>query len=98
MVSWGQIVEYSELFTKGGSEGGDSEATFSVTGPLKVIVWDAETRNKGDRRRACVPKKGVNIGQLADVVVQWLQTNPQARHYAAAGLVAEAVSKAFPCR
>src|SRR5476649_616089 len=49
MVSWGQIVEYSELFTKGGSGGeggGDSEATQRVNGPLRVIVWDAETRQR----------------------------------------------------
>ncbi len=49
MVSWGQIVEYSELFTKGGGDGGgggDTENTHRVNGLLKVIVWDAETRQR----------------------------------------------------
>ncbi|HTR86913.1 MAG TPA: SOS response-associated peptidase family protein, partial [Reyranella sp.] len=53
MVSWGQIVEYSELFTKGSGDGGgdggsggeaDSEITHRVNGPLRVIVWDPEAR------------------------------------------------------
>jgi putative SOS response-associated peptidase YedK len=51
MVSWGQIVEYSALFTQGGGEGeseagDDSEATFRVNGPLPVIVWDRQTRQR----------------------------------------------------
>jgi hypothetical protein len=55
MVSWGQIVEYSELFTNGsgdgasggeGEGGGDSEITHRVNGLLRVVVWDAETRQR----------------------------------------------------
>jgi len=48
--------------------------------------------------RVCQPKTGVNLGQMKDIVVQWLQRNPQDRHRAAAGLVAKALSEAFPCR
>jgi hypothetical protein len=51
-----------------------------------------------DQRRACLPNKGVTIGQVSDIVVQWLQANPKDRHYAAAGLIAAAIAKAFPCR
>src|SRR3954464_4609957 len=53
MVSWGQIVAYSEMFTKGdggdgqgGEDGGDEIITFRVGGPLPVIVWDAEARQR----------------------------------------------------
>lgn len=46
MVSWGQIVEYSELFTKGGEGSDDGEATFRVNGPLRVIIWDPQARTR----------------------------------------------------
>ncbi|HTR86918.1 MAG TPA: SOS response-associated peptidase family protein [Reyranella sp.] len=46
MVTWGQIVAYSELFTKGSGDGGDSEITHRVNGLLRVIVWDPETRQR----------------------------------------------------
>ena len=47
--------------------------------------------------RACQPHDGIT-SQFRDVVVKWLEANPQKRHFAATGLVAEALSKAFPCR
>ncbi len=54
MVSWGQIVAYSEMFTKGdggdgrgGEEGGDEVVIYRAGGgPLPVIVWDAEARQR----------------------------------------------------
>jgi putative SOS response-associated peptidase YedK len=53
MVAWGQIVAYSETFAKGdggdgkGGEGGEDEiVTYRVGGPLPVIVWDAEARQR----------------------------------------------------
>ncbi len=54
MVSWGQIVEYSEVFTTGGGggggsdgdSGGDDEATFRVNGQLRLIIWDREARQR----------------------------------------------------
>src|SRR5580704_4952481 len=53
MVSWGQIVAYSSLFTsgggageQGGDEGGGEIATYRVGGLLPVIIWDAETRER----------------------------------------------------
>lgn len=35
--------------------------------------------------------------QLFDIVVVFLARNPQSRHYGAEGLVAKAISDAFPC-
>lgn len=46
---------------------------------------------------ACLPDR-VSKGQIRDIVVKYLQDNPQERHYAAVGLTAKALSLAFPCR
>lgn len=57
MLSWSQIVEFASMFTteregKGRDEsggeggGGDEVVTYRVGGPLPVIVWDAETRQR----------------------------------------------------
>ena len=45
---------------------------------------------------ACIPK-GVTQFQLRDVVVQYLEENPDKRHLPAQLLVYAAVSLAFPC-
>lgn len=46
--------------------------------------------------RACIPHD-VTSEQLRDVVAKWLADHPEMRHYAAAGVVAEALQTAFPC-
>lgn len=46
MVTWCQIVEYSDLPKRGDGDGGDEEATFRVNGQLRVIVWDRESRQR----------------------------------------------------
>jgi hypothetical protein len=53
--------------------------------------------NSVNGARACL-SGGVTIGQLRDIVVQWLQRHPQHRHNGAEGLVAAALMEAFPCR
>ena len=40
----------------------------------------------------------VTQGQVRDAVVNWLRANPDSRRYGATGLVAKALSEAFPCR
>lgn len=45
---------------------------------------------------ACIPSNAT-AGQLMDVVRQWLNNNPQERHYTANSIVALALSDAFPC-
>ena len=45
---------------------------------------------------ACVPDT-VYMSQVADIGIRHLANNPQDRHYNAASLIAEALSKAFPC-
>ena len=46
---------------------------------------------------ACFPSD-VTQGQVRDSVVTWLRANPDSRQYGATGLVAKALSEAFPCR
>jgi hypothetical protein len=60
-------------------------------------VADALDGNRVNGYDACIPLS-VNVGQIKDIVVQYLRLNPAERHLAAAGLVADAISKAFPCR
>ena len=44
----------------------------------------------------CVPEE-VTKGQLADVVLKYLEQNPERRHLEAGSLVPEALNRAFPC-
>lgn len=60
-------------------------------------IADALANNPVNRYRACLPKQAT-VGQITDVVKLQLERHPELRHMAAAGLVAEALSIAFPCR
>ena len=60
-------------------------------------ISDALDGNAIDGYRACLPN-GVTIGQVQDVVVKWLRAHPEKRHFQAAGLVAQALEDAFPCK
>jgi hypothetical protein len=44
----------------------------------------------------CAPD-GITAGQIVDVVVRHLRDNPQDRHLDAPGLIAKALSQAWPC-
>lgn len=46
--------------------------------------------------KAC-PPASVTRGQVIKVVTAYLQQHPDGRHFAAAGLVANALADAFPC-
>ena len=45
----------------------------------------------------CVPGESTK-GQLADVVIKYLEQNPERRHLEAGSLVPEALNRAFPCK
>ena len=47
--------------------------------------------------RAC-PLGSLVQGRALDIVVSWLEAHPQHRHFSANGLVAAALSEAFPCK
>jgi len=61
-----------------------------------VGIADALEGNVIDGWRACIPQS-VTQGQAKDVALKWLRAHPEKRHFAAAGLVAYALSDAFPC-
>jgi Ssp1 endopeptidase immunity protein Rap1a len=42
--------------------------------------------------------QNVTMGQIADVVKEYLHQNPAKRHFAAIALIAEALANAFPCQ
>jgi hypothetical protein len=44
----------------------------------------------------CIPAESTK-GQLTDVVLKYLEQNPERRHLEAGSLVPEALSHAFPC-
>lgn len=44
----------------------------------------------------CIPAS-VNLRQLVDVFVRFLEQHPDERHLQGSGLVARALAKAFPC-
>lgn len=47
---------------------------------------------------ACIPGgRGVSEEQLKAIVLNWLRSRAGERRFTAAGLVAEALSEAFPC-
>jgi hypothetical protein len=46
---------------------------------------------------ACFPRD-VTVGQIREVVTRYLANLPQSRNKGAAGLVADALAQAFPCR
>lgn len=45
----------------------------------------------------CVPH-GVTVGQTNDVVLNWLERNPQSRHFSADSLVVAALSQIWACK
>lgn len=71
---------------------------FGACSGYVTAIADALARDPVGGYRACMPPDSVTAGQVRDIAVQWLQRNPQLRHYSAEGLVAKALSEAFPCR
>ncbi len=55
------------------------------------VMWGLE------RKDFCFPKQ-LAASQLRDVVMLWLQKNPQERSLNASGLVYNAFKEAFPCK
>ena len=53
-----------------------------------------------DRKQvACPPQgRGITVGQLVEVVVNYLRDHPEARHYAANSVAGVALKQAFPCK
>ena len=52
--------------------------------------------NKNDPILICTPDDATQ-GQVRDVVIRWLEENPEQRHLAAPSLVLEAIFEKFTC-
>ena len=76
--------------------GEDTFANGVCVGYVVAVADVLAEGNAVNRFRSCFTE-AVTRGQLADVVVTWLGQHPDDKRYAAAGIVAEALSKAFPC-
>jgi hypothetical protein len=60
------------------------------------IIGTLETGNDG--RTFCIPSRGVNNGQIYDIVIRYLGAHPEQLQTFAATLVLVAVGASFPCR
>lgn len=60
-------------------------------------ITDAIDVSRVNGAEACIPEH-VTVGQVREVVKLYLQQNPQTWHAGASGLVATALSTAFPCK
>jgi hypothetical protein len=67
-----------------------------VTGIVDTIE-SLQARGALPANALCIPE-GATKGQLVDVVIRYLEQNPERRHLEAAGLVPEAINAAFPCK
>lgn len=67
-----------------------------VTDGWSLLEATMVSTGQVDKKRWCSPK-GASTGQMRDVVGQYLERNPQNRHFSAASLTLEALAQAFPC-
>ncbi len=65
-----------------------------VAGMADAIVANS---NELIGQRSCKPN-GVALGQVVDIVKLWLEKRPQYRHLSSPGIIAWALSEAFPCK
>ncbi len=66
-------------------------------GYVTAIVDALSSGNSVNGFKACVPLNA-DMQQIVDVVKNFIRDYPEKRHLVAAGLVAEALARAFPCR
>lgn len=67
-----------------------------ITGVVEALQAASVYGGSLSGRRACIPAS-VTPRQTRDVVMRFLQQNPEKRHKIALDLVVEAIDKAFPC-
>jgi hypothetical protein len=62
-----------------------------------VVDAMAQRRDMAEGRTFCIPP-GITLAQFKEISMQYLREHPALRDYSAAGIVEEALDKAFPCR
>jgi hypothetical protein len=76
-------------YVEGVADAGEQQALAGAS-----VSGDASTLGTW---RWCIPT-GAALGQARELVVKFLRENPAERHLAAAGIVASALQRAWPCR
>ena len=66
-------------------------------GYVTAITDAVSSGNSVNGFKACVPVNA-DMNQIVDIVKTFIRDHPEKRHLFAAGLVAEALARAFPCR
>jgi hypothetical protein len=89
------FVTGNVLFQRCASPDGDE--LFKCAGYIEGAADAAGSRDGVNGYKARLPVS-VTLGQVKDVVSNFLIANAAIRHYPAAGLVANALENAFPCR
>lgn len=85
-VSGNQLLEHCS---------NDGNAQLHV-GCAFYVMGVADTLPVAEPRTACPPRE-ITGTEATDVVIRFLQGNPQYRHMSAASLVVGALQSAFPC-
>ena len=67
-----------------------------MVGTLDLSEAVMEEGNTINGFQYCAPSS-ITQGQVADIVVLWLEQNPSLRHYSVATVVIAAMSQAYPC-
>jgi len=67
-------------------------------GYIEAVLDISEGVDKGINGFKFCINKNVTSGQVRDIVLKWLEDNPQNRHFGASGLVAASLFVAFPCK
>jgi Rap1a immunity proteins len=92
--AWAAFKTGNDLYNDCGNE--RSAAWVGCYGYIQAIADVFQAENKISGYIACLPPT-VQAGQLIDIIVNYLRVNAARRHFDAAGLVAHALSDAFPC-
>jgi hypothetical protein len=61
-----------------------------------IGIADVMEDNPLDGRSACIPRDA-SIQQVAEVVIQFLEANPEIREFTGESLAVQALSERFPC-
>jgi len=91
-TSGNDLMKHCSVFEMGASTFYDGVCSGYV-----VAIADAMAINTINTFRACVPLNST-WGQIARISIKYLREHPEQLHHAAHGLVAAALSEAFPCK
>jgi len=67
--------------------------SFYISGAAQTLVLNDDEKSSVLRQ----PGKGVTNEQVVDVVVKWLEEQPENRQLPAPYIIMESLNKAFPC-